>query len=160
MTDTPTHPSAMPDFAAHAALDCQRAEMAEAIRPANKAALFEALARIGVARVAVTFDGCGDSGQIESVEAFTAGNAAVALAGGDRIPIRRALWDGSAAETQELTIAGAIEALAYDLLEETHGGWEDNDGAYGEFGFDVAARTITLEYNERVMETEYHEHEF
>ena len=54
----------------------------------------------------------------------------------------------------------AIERLAYDLLEETHGGWENNEGAYGEFVFDVAERTIRLEYNERVMETEYSEHEW
>lgn len=159
MTDTSANPSAMLDFAAYAALERQRAQLAEAIRPANKTILFDALARIGVARVAVTFDGSGDSGQIESVEAFTADNATVELAGA-RIPISRALWDGSAAETQEMTLAEAIEALAYDLLGETHGGWENNEGAYGEFSFDVAARTITLEYNERVMETEYHEHEF
>jgi hypothetical protein len=26
------------------------------------------------------------------------------------------------------------------FLEQKHGGWMDNDGAYGEFEFDVAAR--------------------
>jgi ParB family transcriptional regulator, chromosome partitioning protein len=45
-------------------------------------------------------------------------------------------------------------------LEETHGGWENNDGAYGEFTFDVANRTITLAYNERHMESDYSEHVF
>ena len=38
------------------------------LRPANKAAVFAALAGAGIAAVNVTFDGCGDSGQIESIE--------------------------------------------------------------------------------------------
>ena len=160
MTDPSAHPGAAPGCEAYAALERQRSQLAEAIRPANKAALFSALASLGIARVVVAFDGSGDSGQIEAMEAFTAGNAAAALGGDLRIPIRRAPWDGSAAETHELTLADAIEALAYDLLAETHGGWEDNEGAYGEFSFDVASQTITLEYNERVLQTEYYEHEF
>ena len=30
----------------------------------------------------------------------------------------------------------------------------------GDFTFDVASRTVTLEYNERVMQSEYSEHVF
>lgn len=54
----------------------------------------------------------------------------------------------------------AIERLAYDFLEETHDGWENNEGAYGDFLFDVAARTITLNYNERLETSEYTQHVF
>ena len=43
---------------------------------------------------------------------------------------------------------------------KTHGGWENNDGAYGEYTFDVAERTITLDYNERHMESDYSMHVF
>ncbi len=50
--------------------------------------------------------------------------------------------------------------LAYDFLEETHDGWENSDGAYGDFIFDVAERTITLDYNERHMESDYSQHVF
>ncbi|KEZ19420.1 hypothetical protein CP98_01941 [Sphingobium yanoikuyae] len=46
--------------------------------------------------------------------------------------------------------------MAYDLLKEKHDGWENSDGAYGEFTFDVAAQTITLDYNERFMSSEHH----
>ena len=49
--------------------------------------------------------------------------------------------------------------MAYRFLDQTHDGWENDDGAYGEFTFDVAERSITLEYNERYIETHYHEHE-
>ena len=54
----------------------------------------------------------------------------------------------------------AVEALAYAFLEETHGGWENNEGAFGEFTFDVAERTITLDYNERFESSEYSQHLF
>ena len=54
----------------------------------------------------------------------------------------------------------AIETLVYDVLNQTHGGWENNDGACGDFTFDVAERTITLDYNERHMESDYSQHVF
>src|SRR3546814_9296187 len=47
-----------------------------------------------------------------------------------------------------LSPSEAIEDLAYDLLRQTHCGWENNDGAYGEFTFDVTAGTITLDRSE------------
>jgi hypothetical protein len=45
-----------------------------------------------------------------------------------------------------------IENVCYDSLSIHDYGWEDNDGAYGEFVFDVAEREITLEINERYTE--------
>ena len=55
-------------------------------------------------------------------------------------------------------VAGA--GLVPNALAQTHGGWENNEGAYGEFTFDVAQRTITLDYNERVETSEYSQHMF
>ncbi len=60
----------------------------------------------------------------------------------------------------ELPLAEGIETLAYDVLESVHDGWENNEGAFGEFTFDVGARTIRLEYNERYETSELSEHEF
>ena len=57
-------------------------------------------------------------------------------------------------ERQTQPIRDAIETLAYDFLDKTQSGWENNEGAYGDFTFDVAARTITLDYNERRTESE------
>jgi len=59
-----------------------------------------------------------------------------------------------------LPVREAIEQLAHDFLEETHAGWENNDGAYGEFTFEVASRAITLEYNARFTDAEHFEHSF
>ncbi len=57
-------------------------------------------------------------------------------------------------------LAEAIETLADALLDDTHGGWENGEGAFGEFIFDVAARTITLDFNEQFVESTNHTHEF
>jgi hypothetical protein len=59
-----------------------------------------------------------------------------------------------------MTLQDAIETLAYDYLEETHYGWENNDGAFGTFVFDVPARNVTLEHNERFTDYNTFKHEF
>jgi hypothetical protein len=54
----------------------------------------------------------------------------------------------------------AIEKLTHDLLEQTYDGWENNQGAYGDFLFDVFERTITLNFNERIETSELTQHVF
>ena len=138
--------------------DRQHAALAEAIRPANKAALFEALASAGITTVIVQFDGGGDSGQVESIEAKIGENP-VDLPDA-KIEIARSQWGNPEIERSPFSIRDAIEQIAYEFLEETHRGWEINDGAYGTFTIDVAKRAITLDYNERIMETSYSQHVF
>ena len=128
------------------------------LHPRNKTALFDALAAAGITLVIVCFDGYGDSGQIENIE-VKSGDVTVAMPQAD-IEIARAVWDQAEPERSLISVADAIEQLAYDFLEQTHGGWEDNDGAYGDFTFDVAQRTITLDYNERYTASEYSQHVF
>ncbi len=138
--------------------DRQHAALAEAICPANKAALFEALAGAGITTVVVQFDGAGDSGQVESIEAKIGENP-VDLPDA-KIEIAQSRWGSSEIERSTLSIRDAVEQLAYDFLEETHDGWENNDGAYGEFTFDVAERAVTLDYNERISDAVYSQHVF
>ena len=57
-------------------------------------------------------------------------------------------------------IAAVVESLAYDVLEKTHCGWENSDGAYGDVIFDVADGVITLDYNERYTASENYTHAF
>jgi hypothetical protein len=126
--------------------------------PRNKATLFDALAAAGITDIIVTFDGYGDSGQIENIE-VKAGDALAPLPQGD-IERCSAAWGRAEAVRSRVSIADAIECLAYDLLEQTHSGWENDDGAYGDFTFDVAARTITLDHNDRYTTSEYSQHVF
>lgn len=141
-------------MARHAAYEAKTASL----MPLNKAALFDAFHAVGITLVTVAFDGGGDSGQIESVDAF-AGDAPADMPEA-QIALLKAQPDGSGTETTIMPIADVIEDLVYQLLTQSHPGWENNDGAYGEFRFDVAARTITLDHNDRYTAVESFEHEW
>ncbi len=106
----------------------------------------------------MTFDGYGDSGQIENVE-VRSGDDAIPMPEGT-IEIAEALWGQSEPERSIVAIATVVESLAYDVLKRTHCGWENSDGAYGDITFDVAAHAITLDYNERYTATENYTHQF
>ena len=62
--------------------------------------------------------------------------------------------------TTHVSLHDAIETLCYDYLSQTHGAWENNDGAYGMFRFDVSNRSIHLDFNERFTDTNEHSHDF
>jgi hypothetical protein len=158
MTDC--QPASVPalDFAEWDRQEREHTNRADEFLPANKIALFDALAAANITIVVVTFDGYGDSGQIENIEVKSS-DEIVALPTG-AIEIARPVWGSIEIERQSLSIHDAIEALAYSFLGQTHGGWENSDGAYGDFIFDVAERTITLDYNERHMESDYSQHVF
>jgi hypothetical protein len=159
MTDTPdTTPvpgSASTDWEAKTA---SHKRLRDELYPRNKAALFDLLAAACVTHIVVSFDGCGDSGQIENIEA----KASDAIVPVPQVKIQRAraVWGQAEPEDSLVTVAEAIEELVYDFLEDTHSGWENEDGAYGEFTFDVAARTITLDYNERFTDSNNFQHAF
>ncbi len=128
------------------------------INRGNKDSVFDALAAAGVTAVVVDFDGEGDSGQI---------NGVVALRGGDhialpatKVAVRVVPYGKTNAFRTEQDLEQAIETLCYNYLGETHDGWENNDGAYGEFRFGVAARTIALEFNGRFTDTWTDNHSF
>ena len=128
------------------------------LRPRNKAMVFDALAVAGITIVTVSFDGYGDSGQIESIEAQAGGQ--VADLPQAKLEINAPIWGKREPEREVISVADAIEKLAYDFLSEVHSGWENNEGAFGEFTFDVVERTISLDYNERFMSTELSSYEF
>lgn len=156
-TDTTTAAPVSFDFSDYLAKEAARNRIAAELRPANKTALFDTLTAEGVVSIVVTFDGYGDNGQIESIDARDA-HGEVALPEG-AIELASPTYDGAEVERRTLPVRDAIEQLAYDLLEELYAGWENNDGAYGEFAFDVAGRTITLDYNGRYTAVESYSHE-
>ena len=129
---------------------------ADDVRARNKAILFDALAEAGIHRVTVDYDGSGDSGQIENVEVWDARN--------ERIPFPLEVMIQLVSENPDhllpaQKIESAVETLAWDYLEIYYG-WENNDGAFGTFVFNVPDRTITLEHNERYTEVNTTSHEF
>ena len=146
------------DFASVFAAQAEEEARADELRPANKDRLFDALTTADITHVTVTFDGEGDSGQIESISAWN-GEVAVDFPH-SQIAYAALTWDNPSVEMRQLSLEDVVEQLAYDFLADLHGGWENNGGAYGEFCFDASARSIHLEFNERFTSSELFTHDF
>ena len=131
MTDTTAIPAAAPQ---------------DDIRARNKDILFAALAASGIHTVTVDYDGSGDSGQIENVEAWTAANERLPFPTEPRI---RLASENPGRPDTEQNLEAAVESIAWDYLYDLYSGWENNDGAFGTFVFDVPSRSVTLEHSER-----------
>ena len=127
----------------------------------NKSAVFDVLTAAGITKVTAEFDGYGDSGQIQSITAGAGESDAevpptsVTIHAFDRVFC--AGHFETIEEVKQQPLAEAIEGLCYDCLEERHGGWEINEGSFGTFEFNVADRTISLEFNERSFTTDFDE---
>ncbi len=131
----------------------------EEILPTNKQAIFDVLVAAGIQLVTVDFDGYGDEGHLEEPVGFDAANKEMPLPSAS-ITVQQVEFESSMIVEASTSVGEFINNLASDLLQKTHGGWQDGEGAYGTFSFNLVARTITLQYHERYVETEYHEHEF
>lgn len=132
-------------------------QRAAELHPANKTALMIALRDAGITCVTVRFDGYGDSGQIEDV-GVRAGEEEAELPP-TNVEIARTDFHSDEIERLTQPLNDAVETVSYELLEEKHGGWENNAGAYGEIVFDVAADRIVVDFNYRVETSENHTYE-
>ena len=132
----------------------------ETLRPINQNAIFDALSSVGIVSLVVAFDGYGDSGQIESITA-TGSEGEIDLPE-DSIEYASPAYgdDGEPIRKTTMPLVEAVETLCYNLLRQTHVGWENNDGAFGDFAFDVAARSIGLDHSERYTAIESYSHEW
>jgi hypothetical protein len=142
MTDTTQAPSVAP---------------VDDVRARNKAIVFAALAEAGIHRVTVEYDGSGDSGQIDSIEAWDAANEKIRLPSSRKVQLASENADHP---VDNIGLEAAVEQLSWDYLYDNYCGWENNDGAFGTFVFDVLVRTITLEHNERYTDLNTSTHEF
>jgi uncharacterized protein DUF6878 len=125
---------------------------------ANKRTIFKALAAAAINEVRVAFDGEGDSGQIDSITAIAGGEETRLPA--RQVAIRQLFRAGAKPVRTRKSLSAAIETLCYDYLAGTHAGWENNEGAFGEFHIDVAGRTINLEFNARFIDVDTTNHMF
>ena len=158
MTDTafvvtPKGAKAIADWEARFAAERAREKLAF---EKNRAALFAVLALAKIDSIAVEFDGCGDAGAIESVTPYAGGQAVEFPA--VRVEIDRASCSEDI-QTVSLSLAEAFENLVYDILALKHPGWENNDGAFGELDFDVAAGTIGYTHNQRFTDIDSFDHQ-
>ena len=129
----------------------------------TKALLYAKLAKLGIASVLIGYDGCGDSGCIESIKALGADNLEVKLPERSvAIDIIESKFDSktrrfiSVNARRTVPIREAIENWCYDLLEQHFGGWELNEGSDGTIELDIVKKTATMQHDENVMSTNSH----
>jgi len=124
----------------------------------NKIIVFDALSEARITHVLVGFDGEGDQGQMERAVAQANSNAVEFPA------VTLSLWIADFGCTElgarEFNLQEAVEHLCYGYLEDRHGGWEINEGSFGQFTFGVAVRTVTLDFYGRLIDTDYTNHTF
>ena len=137
--------------------------------PNNKAQIFDALEAAGIAMVIVHYDGAGDSGQIEEISAYAqptepgdwpAPELPLPDATVKLVRIERYAKPNPKEIECQASLNEALEQMTYDLLEQVHGGWQNNEGAFGDFVYATADRSIRMEHNTRIESTEYYEAEW
>jgi hypothetical protein len=115
---------------------------------ANKVTVFDALHEAKITLVEMEFDGEGDSGGITDIYFYVGDTRA------DPPPVKVTLQIVGYFEAQsverECSLTDAVETLGLGYLDqEGRAGWENNEGAYGRFRFDVAKRLVEVEFNAR-----------
>ena len=131
----------------------------------NKDALVRAVKPLGLTRIEVEFSGCGDSGQVDEVRYFVGKQQL-----GDvdtlkkTIVVEASINDSTTycetkkewvTTTKSPNIEELVEQICYDLLGANHGGWEINEGSFGEFVFSLGkGNKIDLTFNQRIESVE------
>jgi hypothetical protein len=128
------------DWAAKSAHE--REERKKAIR-ARTALIATALKDLGADAATITYDGEGDSGQIEDISARTAANAEVDL----NVP----LPDPGNPE-RFTSLRNALNDLAWQALDALHSGYELGSGGFGEIVLSVRTATLTVEHSDRIYD--------
>lgn len=124
--------------------------------------LVRCLKDAGVKQVDVQFDGSGDSGQIEAI-VYTPGKGD--LFGGTEVDgTETELTSWASGEPRRAirnrTVDELVEEACYGILENSHPGWEINEGAFGDFVIDVENDRISLNFNQRIEAVESYEEEY
>ena len=126
----------------------------------NATAVREVLALHKIDKVAVEYDGSGDSGSINEVE-FSKNGEVITLLG-----VTVEVWEkvsnySSANNTYATTfissereISEAFERLAENVLDRRGIDWYNNDGGFGNITFSVNENTVSLDHSQRVSSTE------
>jgi hypothetical protein len=114
----------------------------------NKKRLIAALRATSIHRITINFDGSCDEGCIDPPNPYDLGGDPCDIPDID-VECATSCGSASRSEPQRLKLADALVSLAYDYLAARYGGWEINDGAYGEFLIDVPQGTVTLNYYQR-----------
>jgi hypothetical protein len=117
----------MPDFAAIMAKLQNEEQDKKAKAKKDIAAVSDELFLLGVKFVTVTYNGEGDSGDIEDI-----------------------IYERVGTETVPTELEARLKTILWAFVPS---GFENNEGGYGEMQLDVAGRRVVFTHSERIIET-------
>jgi len=132
----------------------------------HKELLFDFLLKDLIDKLIIYFDGGGDDGGINDIEAVGIGSKnwnkiSKYQVKGARIKHNCGWSNGKEnfAWREDVTLEDIVYDICYRVLNKSFGGWENDDGSCGEFVIDAKRRKIILTMKQRYYEYEVSEHE-
>jgi hypothetical protein len=125
----------MTDFISQWEAEEQRRHGALGVR---KAAILAALNAAGIALAVISYDGEGDSGQIESIRATDATGQACPDRLDTKVSPGKSLRDD-------------LDGFAWELLDECHCGFYNEGGGSGGIFIDAAKGSVTIDHTDRFV---------
>ena len=118
----------------------------------NKEILFDLMEKEKIEKFEVTFDGGGDDGQIDAIDLPDDFLGKTVF--GARVSTGSTWTNGKPTITwkSDPSVEEIIDNICYEVLEGQHSGWENGEGARGNFVFDLKSRTVEFAFHERVMD--------
>ena len=127
------------------------------VRARNKAIVFAALAEAGIHKVTVEYDGGGDSGQIEDVAAWNAGDEKIPFPSDVKIQL---VSENPDHPLPEQSFEAAVEHPLPGIISKSIPAGKTTTAPSAPLSSMSPARTVTLEHNERYTEVNTTNHEF
>ena len=117
--------------------------------PSVKTTLCAALKAKGIAKVSIEYDGEGDSGQVNDIQAFDQKQQPVSLDD----PFTLALHNPEEPTTYA-SLYEALDDFAWTALGLYHDGFVNNDGGFGAIAIDAEKATVTIDHNDRITDVD------
>lgn len=135
-----------------------------------RTALFDWMGQAGVAHIAASFDGCGDSGQVDEINCSDASRQPTLNVPDLQTVMVSVRYKQQRYDTEQrkfmdfdmetISVSALIEELVYHFLELEWDGWEINEGSYGDVRFELATTKIVIDISQRYIATEDYTKEF
>ena len=130
--------------------------------PHNRTVLMTLLGEHGIKCLTIFYSGGGDSGDTDKIE--TTPPEALAVLGSVTISMRQPEVEQLEGHhtyvlaEEDRPALDALREFALGWVEQTHCGWENNDGGTGDVTFDVLQDICTLQHTEYYTGTLHHEY--
>lgn len=125
-------------------------------------ALTTQLKMLGVAKVAISFSGSGDSGEIEYIELFNANENDIPMPT-DMVAWTKQTYGEQKAEQKQVKLRDALNDIGYRVLDETGMDWYNNEGGQGVVYLNIDSGSVfgvNVDMEINITQTEDHNFEY